>query len=83
MADLINREEAKEAVKYVPWCDWKAVGDSLDSLPAVDAVEVVRCEDCNVPHNKWTGCPMLNGLVTPPDFYCGLGERREEKEANT
>lgn len=36
--------------------------------------EIIRCRDCNVPHNKWTGCPKLNGLVTPPDFYCALAE---------
>ena len=41
-----------------------------------DVVEVVRCKDCVVPHNRWTGCPKLNGLVTPPDFYCSYGERR-------
>lgn len=40
-------------------------------------VEVVRCKDCAVPHNRWTGCPKLNGLVTPPDFYCSYGERRK------
>ena len=44
---------------------------------AVDAVPVVRCKDCAVPHNKYTGCPKLNGLVTPPDFYCPFGERKE------
>ena len=42
-----------------------------------DFVEVVRCKDCSVPHNKWTGCPNLNGLIPPPDFYCARGERRE------
>lgn len=45
--------------------------------PTVDAVEVVRCRDCAVPHNKYTGCPKLNGLVTPPDFYCSYGERKD------
>lgn len=46
MADeLISRQAAKEAVKYIPWCDWKAVGDCLDELSAVDAVEVV--------HGRW------------------------------
>ena len=38
--------------------------------------EIVRCRNCNVPHNKWTGCPKLNGLVTSPDFYCAFGERK-------
>ena len=45
--------------------------------PTVDAVEVVRCKYCAVPHNKYTGCPKLNGLVTPPDFYCPFGERKD------
>lgn len=45
--------------------------------PTVDAVEVVRCKNCAVPHNKYTGCPKLNGLVTPPDFYCPFGERKD------
>ena len=45
-----------------------------------DVVQVVRCKDCTVPHNQWTGCPILNGLVTPPDFYCGYGERRKEDD---
>ena len=45
------------------------------TLPTADVVEVVRCRDCAVPHNKWTGCPKLNGLIPPPDFYCAYGER--------
>ena len=49
----------------------------LQEAPTVDAVEVVRCRDCAVPHNKYTGCPELNGLVTPPDFYCPFGERKK------
>ena len=49
----------------------------LREAPTVDAVEVIRCKDCAVPHNKYTGCPKLNGLVTPPDFYCPFGERKE------
>ena len=46
--------------------------------PTSDVVRVVRCKDCVVPHNQWTGCPKLNGLVTSPDFYCSYGERRRE-----
>ena len=40
-------------------------------------VEVVRCKDCAVPHNKWTGCPNLNGLVPPPEHFCSYGERKD------
>lgn len=52
----------------------------INQFPAVNAVEVVRCRDCEVPHNKYTGCPMLNGLVTPPDFYCPFGKRKDGDE---
>ena len=55
------------------------VRKSLQTTPTADVVEVVRCKDCVVPHNQWTGCPKLNGLVTPPDFYCGYGERELKK----
>lgn len=50
----------------------------VETAETADVVQVVRCKDCIVPHNQWTGCPKLNGLVTPPDFYCSCGERREE-----
>ncbi len=46
-------------------------------VPAEDVVMVVRCKDCAIPHNKWTGCPKLNGLIPPPDFYCSYGELKE------
>ena len=36
--------------------------------------EVIHCSDCGVPHNEWTGCPKLNGLVTRSDFYCAYAE---------
>ena len=40
--------------------------------------EIIKCRDCDVPHNKWTGCPKLNGLVTPPDFYCAFAESKDK-----
>ena len=52
----------------------------VDEQPTADVIEAVRCKDCAVPHNRWTGCPKLNGLVTPPDFYCSYGERKKEDE---
>lgn len=48
-----------------------------DYLLDNDVVPVVRCKYCTVPHNSWTGCPKLNGLVPPPDFYCAYGERKD------
>lgn len=43
----------------------------------LDAVPVVRCKDCAVPHNKWTGCPKLLGRIPPDDFYCADGVRKD------
>ena len=45
-----------------------------------DVVEVVRCKDCAVPHNKWTGCPNLNGMIPPPEFFCAKGERKQKPD---
>ena len=45
-------------------------------IPTADVVEVVRCKDCDVPHNKWTGCPYMNGLIPPPNHFCSYGERK-------
>ena len=50
----------------------------VETAETADVVQIVRCKDCVVPHNQWTGCPILNGIVTSPDFYCSYGERRKE-----
>ena len=38
--------------------------------------KIIRCKNCSVPHNNFTGCPRLNGLVTDPDFFCGFAESK-------
>ena len=48
---------------------------ALKEAPTIDPV--IRCRDCAIPHNKWTGCPKLNGLVPPDNFYCAFGVRRD------
>lgn len=65
----------KEKYKLVE----KAAQMAVDGKTTANFVEVVRCKDCAAPHNKWTGCPNLNGLIPPPDFYCAKGERKEQK----
>ena len=46
----------------------------IDEWPTVDAVEIVRCEEC-----KWRGeyfsCPFP--YRTEDDFFCGKGESNE------
>lgn len=67
---LIEEANAEGAYGYVD-------AFQIANAPTIDAVEVVRCWECEVPHNKYTGCPELNGLVTPPDFYCPFGKRKD------
>lgn len=81
MAEYIEREAAKRAVKHIPWCDWKAVGDCLDSIPA--AVEVVRCGECKHRSSDYDilgdylcekrGCRFF----CKDDDFCSYGERRD------
>ena len=54
------------------FCGW------LDDAPTVDAVPV-RCKDCRWRDNQdgstaWMPC---RALVTPNDFYCPRGERKD------
>lgn len=61
-----------------------AVLKALEASPTIDAVEVIRCEDCNF----WRRCGETNkgecdgmdvyGLMDAYDF-CSFGERKEEK----
>ena len=80
-ADALHRKVKMETNPYgKPTIDYDSgvkVLEWIDKAPTIDAVEVVRCRYCAVPHNKYIGCPKLNGLVTPPDFYCPFGERKE------
>ena len=51
----------------------------------VDAVDVVRCKDCEFYSNEECGCPyifMSDGahLYTDPTDFCSYGERREDNE---
>lgn len=56
---------------------YKDLIDAINEMPTIEAEPVIRCRDCAVPHNKWTGCPKLNGLVPPDNFYCAFGVRRD------
>lgn len=50
----------------------------VEDQPTADVVEVVRCKDCAIPHNRFTGCPNLNGLIPPENHFCSFGERKED-----
>ncbi|MBQ2968689.1 MAG: hypothetical protein IJE10_11305 [Clostridia bacterium] len=66
--------EDRDGEIYIKLSDVK---QSIEQTPTADVVEVIRCKDCDVPHNKWTGCPNLNGFIPPSDFYCAKGTPKE------
>ena len=60
-------------------CETKEDYDRLVELVELGKT-VVRCKDCAVPHNRWTGCPKMNGTVMPPDGFCSFGERKADHD---
>lgn len=51
----------------------------LREAPAVDAVEVVRCKDCEYYLSVMYGSHCeLSGIEMDKNGYCSYGERREE-----
>ena len=74
--------------------DWSVTGgtairlihNAIDGAPTIDAVPVVRCNDCKwfADNNggEWYGCYMFHVVrITPedapkPDDFCSYGERK-------
>lgn len=77
MSDLISRCELFNKLAPV-----QTLGEAygiIQGMPTVDAVPVVRCRDCKWRDDqkgatKWMPC---RALVTPNDFYCASGERKD------
>lgn len=54
---------------------------SIENALAVDAVEVVRCRDCEYSYDDISGLCCSHGVYVDcevsPDFYCAEGKRKE------
>lgn len=84
-SDLIRRSDVYKEVQITLMKDVaEFLIGWLDDIPAVDAVEVVRCRECW----RW-GKPQVAGeeamckyigSFTEPDFFCKDGQRREDGE---
>ena len=94
--DLINRQQAIDVVMELIRNEWQGgvsgkirllndVYCTIEDLPPVGAVSVIRCIDCKCfdgyyCHNKFWGDGY--GNYTPPikqeDGYCDWAERKEE-----
>lgn len=55
----------------------------LDAAPTVDAVEVVRCKDCEYSYDEINYLCCSHGVCcdceVPPNFYCPEGKRKENE----
>ena len=53
--------------------------DLIDKCPTVDAVPVVRCEECK--YRSKDGCPIIDADIWMDDEdFCSHGERKEGDE---
>lgn len=101
MAEYIRVDDLEVSDYVTVWeCDCSEYGkqtvmavDDLHGLPVVDAVEVVRCNDCKFhreAHYENEGeqprvkhvCKLYNRTMQLDDF-CSYGERRAENERKT
>ena len=84
--DLISRSAL--LAEYCNGCDALAkkmcdqdicgVAMMINDAPAVDAVEVVRCEKCKHWEDGWLGYCTKCHTAMPYDGFCSYGERRED-----
>lgn len=65
-----------------------AFRETIDNAPTIDAVEVVRCKDCDSyvelawwfddeGKKKECHCCVAHSIPVQPNDYCSYGERRE------
>jgi hypothetical protein len=83
-ADALVKAIENDCLEAVYYTKQDAI-DCIQSLPAADVVEVVRCKDCKY----WGGttygfiCRRFSGITmkncTKPDAFCSDGERRAEE----
>lgn len=88
MSDLIHRAELLYALSTLN--DMAEIFAAVNNAPTVDAVEVVRCKNCQKCYydEEWKayvakpGCPLkpigFGCALIEPDGYCSRGVRRED-----
>ena len=82
MDEYIKREEATEVVKHA-WAKGLEPSQYIEIIPAVDAVPVVRCQECK--HRGTDYCIFhIKGELADEELlrkldndFCSYGKRRE------
>lgn len=71
-ADALNYSTHTECAGHGEYYDIEIITKSkIDNTPTIDAVEVVRCKDCQ--YHEW--CIPKQGRTE--NDYCSRGKRRE------
>ena len=90
--DLIRRSNAVDILRA--WAEMAtgtpkevffAAADMLEKLPAVDALQVVRCRDCmwwTVTQDSLQGKCLLTGEYPAGGWYCANGCKKCADETN-
>ena len=79
MARLIDLDEIKPMFFPSTEMDGLDVVRYLNTLPTVDAVEVVRCKECASGKGaKHKVCPLYRDGLMKDDDFCSAGERKQE-----
>lgn len=75
MAEYIDREALHLAFDEFYFTNKKSLREVIDFVPAADAVEVVRCKDCN--KRRTTECRFgITVFDAPKDNdFCSRGEK--------
>ena len=91
MPRLIDANKLRKDVLDLPNCyngfsdtyDKAMIIDLIDEQPTVDAIEVVRCKDCQylepALNSDWSWCYYFDSKVRGDDF-CSHGERRDDAD---
>ena len=75
---------SKDVLPEAYCAGWNGLIDLIEKAPTIDAVPVVRCQECKHcdPENYHCDHPM--GTAAPlrrkPDDFCSYGERKEGAE---
>lgn len=83
--DLISRKAAKEKFNDIPpfiGMTGGCVQQMLDDIPAVDAVEVIRCKDCKHWHEETGWCNKHSHFIGSKGEACHPWESTEWKMLN-
>lgn len=81
---LIDADKTYEVLAeyygYTEWWQDNALEEALKKVPTIDAVPVVRCDDCIYRDGKIAGQPNILCWHMHADDFCSYGTRMEERE---